>query len=70
MGEAEDREEIIALIHANRIGIWTKNFELWSGCFVHADYLTRWGYNVQGGTSIRHGWAVVPHRQTGAGRGA
>ena len=62
MGEAEDREEIIALIHANRIGIWTKNFELWSGCFVHADYLTRWGYNVQGGTSIRHGWADVSRR--------
>jgi DNA-binding CsgD family transcriptional regulator len=62
MGEAEDREEIIALIHANRIGIWTKNYEMWSGCFVHADYLTRWGYNVQGGTSIRRGWDDISRR--------
>lgn len=62
MGEAEDRDNIIALIHANRIGIWTKDYEMWSACFVHADYLTRWGYNVQGGTSIRHGWEDISRR--------
>lgn len=62
MSEAEDRKEIIALIHANRIGIWTKNFEMWSACFVHTDYLTRWGYNVQGGTSVRHGWDDISRR--------
>lgn len=62
MSEAEDRDEIIALIHANRIGIWTKDFELWSACFVHADYTTRWGYNVQGGIAVRHGWEEISRR--------
>ena len=62
MSETDDREEILALLHANRIGIWTKNFELWSACFVHTDYLTRWGYNVQGGTSIRRGWDDISRR--------
>ena len=62
MSETDDRTEILALLHANRIGIWTKNFELWSACFVHTDYLTRWGYNVQGGTSIRRGWDDISRR--------
>lgn len=62
MSEADDRAEIIALIHQNRIGIWTKNFELWSRCFAHTDYLTRWGYNVQGGTSLRRGWDDISQR--------
>jgi hypothetical protein len=35
MGEAEDREELIALMHATRIAIWTKNYPAWAECFVH-----------------------------------
>lgn len=62
MSEAEDRVEILTLIHANRIGIWTKDFALWSSCFVQADYLMRWGYNVQGGTSLRRGWDDISRR--------
>lgn len=62
MSEAADRKEIIALIHANRIGIWTKDYDTWAACFVQTDYLTRWGYNVQGGTSIRHGWDDISRR--------
>jgi DNA-binding CsgD family transcriptional regulator len=49
-------------MHANRIGIWTKDFAMWSSCFVHADYTTRWGYNVDGGTSVRHGWDEISRR--------
>jgi DNA-binding CsgD family transcriptional regulator len=62
MSEADDRAEILALIHANRIGIWTKDYAMWSACFVQADYTTRWGYNVQGGTSVRHGWHEISRR--------
>ena len=62
MGDEEDREEILALIHANRISIWTKNYEAWSACFVHAPYTTRWGYNVQGGTSVRRSWDDIARR--------
>jgi DNA-binding CsgD family transcriptional regulator len=62
MSEAEDRAEILALIHANRIGIWTKNYEMWSNCFVHADYTTRWGFNVRGGTFVRRGWDNISQR--------
>lgn len=62
MGDAEDRAEILALIHANRIGLWTKNFQMWSECFVHADYTTRWSYTVQGGTSVRRGWEDILRR--------
>lgn len=64
MSDEEDRAEIVALIHANRIGIWTKDLAMWSACFVHADYTTRWGYNVQGGNSIRRGWNDILRRAT------
>jgi DNA-binding CsgD family transcriptional regulator len=62
MSEAEDREEILALIHANRIGFWTKDFDMWSACFVQADYTTRWSYTVQGGTAVRRGWDDILRR--------
>jgi len=62
MGEAEDRKEIIALINANRIGLWSKDYGVWSACFAHTDYLIRWGYNVPGGTSIRRGWEDISRR--------
>ncbi|MCR6633423.1 helix-turn-helix transcriptional regulator [Devosia sp.] len=62
MSEEDDRAEIVALIHANRIGIWTKNYDLWSSCFVHAPYITRWGYNVQGGPFVRRSWEELARR--------
>ena len=43
-GSEEDRAEIIALIHANRIAIWTQDYELYQQCFVHEPYTTRWGW--------------------------
>lgn len=62
MSEADDRAELLALIHANRIGIWTKNYEMWAGCFVHAPYTTRWGYNLKGGPFVRRSWDELAHR--------
>ena len=58
----EDEAELLRLIHANRIGLWTRNYQMWSDCFVHSDYMTRWGYNVQGGTFVRRGWEDISRR--------
>jgi DNA-binding CsgD family transcriptional regulator len=57
-----DREAIVALIHRNRIGIWTNNFELWESCFVHADYTSRWGWSQAGGIFARRGWDDIARR--------
>ena len=46
-----DRDAIIALIHRNRIAVWTNDFDLWDSCFVHTDYMTRWGWWRGGGPS-------------------
>jgi DNA-binding CsgD family transcriptional regulator len=62
MGEAEDREELIALMHANRIAIWTKNYPAWADCFVHEPYMVRWGYLRGGGIFARRGWEDISHR--------
>lgn len=62
MSETDDRSELLALIHANRIGIWTKNYEMWAGCFVQAPYTTRWGYNLQGGPFVRRSWEELAQR--------
>ena len=60
--DAADRAAIIELIHRNRIGIWTNDFELWDSCFVHADYMTRWGWWRGGGTYLLRGWADISAR--------
>jgi DNA-binding CsgD family transcriptional regulator len=57
-----DRAAIIELIHRNRIGIWTNNFELWDSCFVHADYTARWGWWQAGGVFARRGWDEIARR--------
>ena len=57
-----DREAIIALIHRNRIAIWTNDFELWDSCFVHADYMSRWGWWQAGGMFARRGWDDIARR--------
>ena len=62
MGLEDDRAELIALIHANRIGMWTSNYELWADCFVHEPYTARFGYWAAGGTMVRRGWDNISQR--------
>jgi len=57
-----DRQAIIELIHRNRIAIWTNDFDLWDTCFVHADYMTRWGWWRGGGTYLLRGWSTISAR--------
>lgn len=58
----QDRAEIIALIHANRIAIWTQDYPAYEACFVHADYTTRWGWWRPGGPFFRRGWEDISAR--------
>ena len=62
MSEDEDHEAIIALIHANRIAMWTQNYELYQQCFVHEPYATRWGWWRRGGPFLRYGWEDISAR--------
>jgi DNA-binding CsgD family transcriptional regulator len=62
MGEAQDREEIIALMHANRIAIWTKNYAAWAQCFVQEPHAVRWGYWRGGDIFVRRGWEEISRR--------
>jgi DNA-binding CsgD family transcriptional regulator len=63
MGEqSDDAAEIIALIHANRIAIWTGDFEAWGKCFVHAPYTIRWGWWRHGGIFMHQGWDNLADR--------
>jgi DNA-binding CsgD family transcriptional regulator len=57
-----DRDAIIALIHRNRVAIWTNDFDLWDSCFVHTDYMTRWGWWRGGGPYMLRGWADISAR--------
>ena len=54
--QSADEAELIALIHRNRIAIWTNDFDLWETCFVHEPYLTRWGWWRVGGVFVRQGF--------------
>ncbi|MEO7221085.1 MAG: helix-turn-helix transcriptional regulator [Devosia sp.] len=62
-----DREAIIALIHRNRIAIWTSDFDLWDTCFVHAPYTARWGWWRAGGIFVRQGWDDIAVRARAGG---
>lgn len=62
MSDEADREAIIALIHRNRIAIWTADMSTWESCFVHADYTARSGYWRQGGVFFRRGWEEIRRR--------
>jgi DNA-binding CsgD family transcriptional regulator len=61
-GEAADEAEILEVLHRNRIGIWTGDFELWASCFVHEPYLVRWGWWSGGGAFLRRGWEQLSQR--------
>ena len=66
--ERDDAAQILALMHANRIAMWTADFEAWKKSFVHADYTPRWGWWRPGGIFIRRGWderGRVHHRPRG-----
>jgi DNA-binding CsgD family transcriptional regulator len=67
MSDAADREAIIALIHRNRIAIWTGDYDAWEQCFVHADYTTRWGWWQSGGIFVRRGWDELVKRVRASG---
>lgn len=57
-----DEAEILDLIHRNRIAVWTNDFDLWDSCFVHADYMTRWGWWRGGGPYMWRGFAEMSAR--------
>lgn len=57
-----DEAEIVALIHRNRIAVWTNDFDTWDTCFVHAPYTTRWGWWRSGGIFIRQGFDLLSAR--------
>jgi DNA-binding CsgD family transcriptional regulator len=57
-----DRAAIIELIHRNRIAIWTRDFDLWETCFVHADYTTRFGWWRGGGPYLVRGFDTLAAR--------
>src|SRR6218665_2277701 len=56
MSQQSDEAEILALIHANRIALWMRDFEAWSACFVHEPHLVRFGWWTRGGVFHRRGW--------------
>jgi DNA-binding CsgD family transcriptional regulator len=58
----DDRIAIIDLIHRNRIALWTQDFEAYSSCFVHADYVTRWHASRDAGVFRREGWGDISAR--------
>jgi DNA-binding CsgD family transcriptional regulator len=57
-----DRAAIIELIHRNRIAVWTNDFDLWDSCFVHTEYMTRWGWWRGGGPYMLRGFADISAR--------
>ena len=57
-----DRDAIIALIHRNRIAVWTRNFPEYEKCFVHAPYATRWNASILNGVFRRQGWDDISAR--------
>jgi DNA-binding CsgD family transcriptional regulator len=60
--ETDDRVAIIDLIRRNRIALWTQDFEAYSSCFVHADYVTRWHASRDAGVFKREGWDDISAR--------
>jgi DNA-binding CsgD family transcriptional regulator len=58
----KDEEEILDVIHRNRIAVWTQDFPTYETCFVHADYTTRWNASRSIGLSVRQGWDDIASR--------
>jgi DNA-binding CsgD family transcriptional regulator len=61
-GAMSDEEQILDLIHRNRIAVWTHDFAMYEKCIVHADYTTRWNASASEGNFVRQGWADIGAR--------
>ena len=59
---SDDEAAILALIHANRIAVWTQNFEAYQKCFVHAPYTSRWNASPVSGIHVRQGWDEIANK--------
>lgn len=59
MPEAEDRAELISLMHATRVAVWTGNYAAWAECFVHEPHTVRLGYWRGSGIFVRRGWDEI-----------
>ena len=57
-----DRDAIIALIHRNRIAVWTGDIDLWESCMVHTEYMTRYGWWRGGGPYLVRGFSNLSTR--------
>ena len=62
VSQSNDEAEILALIHANRIAFWTRDFEAYEKCFVHAGHTTRWHASPIDGIFVRQGWDEIAVR--------
>lgn len=60
--DPDDEAAILALMHANRIAMWTADFDAWRECFVHAEYTTRMGWLRFSGIFVRRGWEELNAR--------
>lgn len=58
-----DRDAIVALIHRNRIAMWTNDFDAWDDCVIQAPYTTKWGWWQGGGLFVRRGWDNLAARR-------
>lgn len=57
-----DEAAILAVIHANRIAVWTQDFDAYEKCFVHAPYTARWNASSVSGILVRQGWDEIAGR--------
>jgi DNA-binding CsgD family transcriptional regulator len=56
---SDDETALLDLIHANRIAVWTQDFEAYQKCFVHASYTARWNASPVTGILVRQGWDEI-----------
>ncbi|HWA17463.1 MAG TPA: helix-turn-helix transcriptional regulator [Devosia sp.] len=57
-----DEEEIRAVIDRNRIAVWTRDYDAYQRCFVHAPYTARWNASPVSGIHVRQGWDEISGR--------
>jgi DNA-binding CsgD family transcriptional regulator len=59
---ATDEEQILELIHRNRIAVWTQDFALYQSCFVQQPYTSRWNASHLSGIFTLVGWDEISTR--------
>ena len=62
VNEAEDRAAILEVVRRTSTTFWEQDFEAYSECFVHSDYLTRWHASRHAGIFRRLGWDDISAR--------